>query len=330
MFYHDKLTQYHVRVDNPSPLYAKMLQQGLGGIEGEIRVMLQYLFQAWNSRGAVKYRDMLLETGTEEAGHVEMYATAIALNLDASPAPVQEAAAKSNPMIAAVMGGMSPRQFLSGGMGAVCQDSEGNPFSGSWVVSSGNIAADMFSNTNAEATGIALACRLNEMTDDAGMKDMFTYLIARDVMHQQQWLAVIEELGGYQGQLPIPNSFPHSEEMTKYSHTFFSTAIDGIEPPQGRWTSGPSLDGKGQYSVEKLRPMGEEPQLAAPIPQAYAQVEQMQGGRERVAQKGGTHSGVGDPTGTSSSAIKARLDKYIGDIAADITRPGGTGGASGL
>jgi len=40
MFYHDKRTQYTVRVDNPSPLYAKMLQQALGGIEGEIRVMM--------------------------------------------------------------------------------------------------------------------------------------------------------------------------------------------------------------------------------------------------------------------------------------------------
>ena len=292
MFYHDKCTQYTVRVDNPNPLYAKMLQQALGGIEGEIRVMMQYLFQAWNSRGPAKYRDMLLETGTEEMGHVEMYATAIALNLEGSPAVTQESAARQNPMVAAVMGGMSPRQYLSGGMGALCADSEGNPFNGSWVVSSGNIAADMFSNTNAEATGIALACRLYEMTDDAGMKDMLKYLIARDVMHQQQWLAVIEELGGYTGQLPIPNSFDHSQEMTKFSHAFFSTAIDGIEPPQGRWTSGPSLDGKGEYSVMRLVAMGEEPQLAPPIPQAFAQREQMEGGKQRVASMGGTTGGT--------------------------------------
>ena len=286
MFYHDKKTQYTVRVTKPNPLFAKMLQQGLGGIEGEIRVCLQYLFQAWNSRGPAKYRDMLLETGTEEMGHVEMYATAIALNLEGSPAIVQEAAAKQSPMVAAIMGGMSPRQYLSGGMGALAADSEGVPFSGSWVVSSGNIAADMLSNANAEATGIALACRLNEMTDDPGMKDMFRYLIARDVMHQQQWLAVIEELGGYKQQLPIPNSFEHSEEMTKYSHTFFSTAIDGIAPPEGRWTSGPSLDGKGEYNVQVLRAMGEEPQLAPPIPEAYAQLEEMQGGQARVAAYG--------------------------------------------
>jgi Mn-containing catalase len=331
MFYHDKRTQYTVRVEQPNPLYAKMLQQGLGGIEGEIRVMLQYLFQAWNSRGASKYRDMLLETGTEEMGHVEMYATAIALNLEGSPAATQEEAARKNPLVAAVMGGMSPRQYLSAGMGAVCQDSEGNPFNGSWVVGSGNIAADMFSNTNAEATGIALACRLYEMTDDPGMKDMLKYLIARDVMHQQQWLAVIEELGGFQGQLPIPNSFDHSQEMTKFSHAFFSTAIDGIDPPEGRWTSGPSLDGKGEYTVMRLRPMGEEPQLAPPIPQAFAQVEQMQGGKDRVANHGASSQGMaaGGSAGTlGSEGIGARVKDALSTMANDVTGRGRESGTT--
>lgn len=105
---------------------------------------------------------------------------------------------------------------------------------------SGNIAADMYANVTAEATGCALATRLFSMTD-AGMKDMLRFLIARDTMHQQQWLAVIEELGGYEGVLPIPNSFPQSEELQEVSYSFFSTAVDGIEPPQGRGTqAGPA------------------------------------------------------------------------------------------
>ena len=72
MFYHDGKLQYRVRVDKPNPQFAKMLQQAIGGIEGEMRVCMQYLFQAWNSRGPQKYRDMLLETGTEEIAHIEM------------------------------------------------------------------------------------------------------------------------------------------------------------------------------------------------------------------------------------------------------------------
>jgi len=73
MFYHDNKLQYTVRVDTPNPLFARMLQQAIGGVEGEIRVALQYLFQAWGARGPVKYRDMLLETGTEEIGHIEIW-----------------------------------------------------------------------------------------------------------------------------------------------------------------------------------------------------------------------------------------------------------------
>lgn len=66
MFYHDNNLQYKVRIDKPNRAFAKLLQQAIGGIEEEIRVCLQYLFQAWGNRGPNKYRDMLLDTGTEE------------------------------------------------------------------------------------------------------------------------------------------------------------------------------------------------------------------------------------------------------------------------
>lgn len=283
MFYHDKQLQYTVRVDTPNPLFAKMLQQAIGGVEGEIRVMMQYLFQAWGNRGPTKYRDLLLETGTEEIGHIEMLATAVAMNLEGSPAVVQEQAAKANPMIAAIMGGMDARQYLSAGMAALPNDANGVPFDASHVYASGNIVADMYANVAAEATGRVLATRLFEMTDDPGMKDMLRFLIARDTMHQQQWLAVIEELGGHQGALPIPNSFPQSEELQEVSYTFFSTAVNDIAPPQGRWSSGPSLDGRSEFTTRPLKPMGQEPQLAPPIPQAHAQTEQMMGAAGGVA-----------------------------------------------
>ena len=322
MFYHDKRLQFPVRVDSPDPIFAKMLQQALGGSDGEIRVVLQYLFQASNNRGPAKYRDMLLETCTEDMGHAEMLATAIALNLEGSPAATQEAAARDNPMVAAVMGGMSPRAYLSGGMGALCADSEGNPFDGSWVMSSGNIAADMFANATGEATNACVLGRLSAMTDDPGMKRMLGYLMSRDVMHQQQWLAVIEELGGYRNALPIPNSFDHGQELTQYSRTFFSTAVDGIEPPQGRWTSGPSLDGKGEYRTERLRAMGEEPRLAPPIPQAFAQREQMEDGRQRVGNA--DTGGAADDTG--SDGVLSRSASGVRHVVEDLTGSRGHGG----
>ena len=46
MLYHDKRLQYPVRVETPDPQFARMLQQAIGGVEGEIRVAMQYFFQA--------------------------------------------------------------------------------------------------------------------------------------------------------------------------------------------------------------------------------------------------------------------------------------------
>ncbi len=41
MFYQDNRLQYPVRVENPNPVFAKALQQAIGGVEGEIRVAMQ-------------------------------------------------------------------------------------------------------------------------------------------------------------------------------------------------------------------------------------------------------------------------------------------------
>jgi len=278
MFYHDNNLQYPVRVDTPNPAFARMLQQAIGGVEGEIRVMLQYLFQAFGARGPIKYRDMLLETGTEEIGHVQMLCTAVALNLEGAPTQLQDQAAQ-NPLVAAVLGGMDPRQYLSAGFAALASDANGVPFDGSHVYASGNIAADMYSNITAEATGRALATRLYNMTDDAGMKDMLSFLIARDTMHQQQWLAVLAELQEQGDVLPIPNSFPQSLENQEVNYLFLGTHIDPNAPiPQGRWSEGMSLDGKGQFSAGRAMPMGQEPVLAPPRPDGFAQTQQMQDG----------------------------------------------------
>jgi len=283
MFYFDKRLQYPVKVENPDPIYARMLQQAIGGVEGEIRVCMQYFFQGWGARGpTTKYRDMLLNTATEEMGHIEMLATAVALNLENAPTALQEEGAADG-VVGAVMGGgnarhtiegMLHRHVLSTGMAAFPANCEGVPFDMSHIYASGNLAADMYCNVAAESTGRVLAVRLYNAAHDAGMKDMLHYMIARDTMHQQQWLAVIEELGGHQGALPIPNSFPQEKEDSENAYNFYVSSVDGTTP-EGRWTKGPSLDGKGTYTVFKNKPLGEEPVLGPARPDSGAQTEQM-------------------------------------------------------
>ena len=283
MFFNDKRLQYPVKVETPNPLFARQLQQAIGGIEGEIRVCMQYFFQAWGARGpTTKYRDMLLNTATEELGHIEMLATAVALNLETAPVTAQEDAA-SDGIVASIMGGgdtkgvigaMLQRHVLSTGLAAFPANSDGVPFDMSHIYASGNLAADMYCNVAAETTGRVLAVRLYNAATDPGMKDMLSFLIARDTMHQQQWLAVIEELGGKTA-LPIPNSFDQTKEAQKYSYAFFGSAADGTPPTAGRWTDGPSLDGRGQFSVMQNAPLGQEPVLGPARPDSAAQTEQM-------------------------------------------------------
>lgn len=283
MYYHDKRLQYPVRVEKPDPIFARQLQQAIGGVEGEIRVCLQYFFQAWGSRGPDnKYRDLLLHTATEEIGHVEMLATAVALNLQDAPLAAQEEGA-ADKVVGAVMGGESARQVMEGmlqrhllstGLAAFPANSDGVPFDCSHIYASGNLAADMYCNVAAEATGRTLAVRLFNSTSDPGMRDMLHFMIARDTMHQQQWLAVIEELGGA-ATLPIPNSFDQRQEHQRFSYFMMGTARDGSPPPEGRFSSGPTPDGRGEFYAGHFEPLGEEPELGPARPLSGAQSQQI-------------------------------------------------------
>ncbi|MEX0780404.1 MAG: manganese catalase family protein [Balneolales bacterium] len=273
MFYHDSKLQYKVEVEKPNPHFARMLQQAIGGIEGEIRVCLQYLFQSWGCRGEKKYRDLLLETGTEEISHIEMLSTAVALNLEEALHETKQNMS-AHPVMGAMMAGMDSRHILSSGLAALASDSNGVPFSGSWIVSTGNLAADMYANITAESSGRLLATRLYEMTEDAGMKDMLSFLIARDTMHQNQYAAVLDELKQQGDVLPIPNSFPQSMENQDFNYTFVSTQVDGDPEPLARWTSGTSIDGKGEFKYNRMKPLGGEPNLKPLRADLHAQNEE--------------------------------------------------------
>ncbi|HEY0786513.1 MAG TPA: manganese catalase family protein, partial [Acidobacteriaceae bacterium] len=144
---------------------------------------------------------------------------------------------------------------------------------------------DMYANVAAEATGRALAVRLYNATDDPGMKDMLSFNIARDTMHQQQWLAVLEELGP--SHLPVPNSFPQSKENSEFAYNFLITATDGpgtqVNQP---WTSGPTPDGKSTFTSSLAQPLGPIPDLGFARPDTFGQKEQAIGTPTGVVEKG--------------------------------------------
>lgn len=214
-----------------------------------------------------------MNTATEELGHIEMLATAVALNLEGASLAAKEEMAM-DPVASLALTGTNMKNLLSSGFSAMPVDSDGVPFDMSHIYATGNIAADMAANVAAESSGRVLAVRLYNMTDDAGMKDMLSYLIARDTMHQNQWLAALEELGGVENVFPIPNSFPQEQEKTDFSYQYLGFKIQGEPPLAGRWTEGPSPDGKGEFNSVNFSPLGDEPNLGPANAAAGAQREQ--------------------------------------------------------
>ena len=265
MFFHDEPLQYEVEVEEPDPYFAKMLQQAIGGAEGEMRVSLQYMFQAFAvPREKSEYRELLMETAAEELGHIEMLATAVSKNLQgAREEQIEEV--RNDPVISAMLEGGQPRQALSAGLHAMPVDSNGTPFSGAMVVASGNLAADMYANVMAESTGRLLATRLYEMTDDPGMNDMLEYLIARDTMHQNQWHAALETMDDHR---PVPASFDQEKENQDVNYQFMSTYKNDREDPGRRWTQGASPDGEGDFSFG-YQPGNDSPDLDEMIDEMY-------------------------------------------------------------
>ncbi|AST91838.1 MULTISPECIES: manganese catalase family protein [Sutcliffiella] len=268
MFYHVKELQYRAKPERPDPVYAKKLQEILGGQFGEISVAMQYLFQGWNtSRGLEKYRDLLMDTGTEELAHIEMLSTMIARLLDKAPVKDQEHAAK-NPVIEAIMGGMNPQHAIVSGLGAMPVNSVGVPWNAGYIVASGNLLADFRANLNAESQGRLQAVRLYEMTEDRGVKDMLSWLIARDTAHQNQWMAAIAELEAQEGRV-VPNTFPRELQKQEVAYAFMNLSA-GEESSTGRWASGKSMDSMGVFQyVQHPVPFAKKPTIPPAPPSLH-------------------------------------------------------------
>jgi Mn-containing catalase len=279
MFSHNRRMQYHAKPDKPDPIFARQLQEVIGGQWGEMSVMITYLFQGWNCRGPMKYKDMILDIGTEEIGHVEMLATMVARLLEKSPVEAQENAAKDSIMGAifggsrvedAILAGMNPQHAIVTGGGAAPTDSVGYPWNARYTIASGNLLADFRFNVTAESQGRLQVARLWALTDDRGVKDMLSFLLARDTMHQNQWLAAIAELEADGLEMtPCPSTFPQEKELTEVSYDFMNFS-DGTESSEGGWAAGPAPDGRGEFRyVSTPEAIGEAPELGMTDPRLH-------------------------------------------------------------
>ena len=78
MFKHEKMLFHPVEVEHSNPQYAVLLQEQLGGGNGELKATLQYMSQSFRIKDP-KIKDLFLDIAAEELGHMEMVAQTINL-----------------------------------------------------------------------------------------------------------------------------------------------------------------------------------------------------------------------------------------------------------
>jgi Mn-containing catalase len=267
MFTHVHELQFEAKPDAPDPAFARRFQEVLGGKWGEMTVAMQYLFQGWNCRLPGKYKDMLLDIGTEELAHVEMITTCIDRLLDVSPLAEDEAKGSS---LKADWATSNPQHQIENGGGAYPKDSNGTPWSGAFVTASGNLYADFMLNATAEMQGRLQVARLFHMTDDQGVRNLIRFLVTRDHMHQMQWLRALEELksDGLDG-IPVPEAFDLDQEYDAFARLYVH-ASDGPNAVDGAWANGEAFDGRGVITIEETPVAhGDRPTLPPGDPRLY-------------------------------------------------------------
>ena len=139
MFYHvQSLNQSYCRRTNRILQQPMHYRKVLGGQFGEMRTMMQYLFQSFNFRGdAAPYLDLIQGIGIEEISHVELISKTISHLLDGAPGyngkKFDTPGKGGKPVMDMAKEQKNPHHFIVGAQGALPVDAAGNPWSGSYV-----------------------------------------------------------------------------------------------------------------------------------------------------------------------------------------------------
>ena len=210
MFYHIQQLINPIVDDEPDPSAANALQEGLGGQFGEMRTMMQYLFQSFNFRGDGKaYLDLIQGIGVEEISHVELITKTISKLLDGAPGyngkRFDVPGKGGDATLDMAKEQKNPHHFIVGAQAALPVDAAGNPWSGSYVHANGNLVLDLLDNLVLESTGRLQKCRIYQMSDNKTLRATVSFLIARDEAHEMAFAKALETLGvDWKKILPIP------------------------------------------------------------------------------------------------------------------------------
>ena len=169
MFKHEKMLFHPVRVEKPNPQYAALLQEQMGGGNGELKAAMQYMSQSFRVKDQA-IKDLFMDIAAEELGHLEMVASTINMlngdELDAS-------GVKSGEIETHVLLGLNPGLI----------NASGYSWTGDYVTVTGDLCADLLSNIASEQRAKVVYQYLYRQIDDKYVKETIDFLLNREEAH---------------------------------------------------------------------------------------------------------------------------------------------------
>ena len=181
----------------PDPAGAAAVQELMGGRFGEMSTFMNYTFQSFNFRnrqGARPFYDLIANIAGEEFGHIELVAVAINTMLTGASPTDGDRGAKAS--LAPLKGVGNPHHFLVGGQGALPQNSQGRPWTGDYVFSSGDLVEDLTHNFFLETGARNNKLKVYEMVEHPAARALTGYLLVRGGVHQVAYARALEHLTG--------------------------------------------------------------------------------------------------------------------------------------
>lgn len=173
MFKHEKELFHPVAVERPNPQYAALLQEQLGGGNGELKAALQYMSQSFRIKDP-KIKDLFLDIAAEELGHLEMIAQTINLlnghDVDASQVNAGEIQTH-------VQLGLNPGLI----------NASGYSWTGDYVTVTGDLCADLLSNIASEQRAKVVYEYLYRQIRDKKVRETIDFLLNREEAHNQMF-----------------------------------------------------------------------------------------------------------------------------------------------
>lgn len=173
MFKHEKELFHPVGIERPNPQYAVLLQEQLGGGNGELKSALQYLSQSFRIRDP-EIKDLFLDIAAEELGHMEMVGQTIHL---LNGHDVDVSAVGAGEIQTHVLLGLNPGLI----------NASGYSWTGDYVTVTGDLCADLLSDIASEQRAKVVYEYLYRQIEDKKVRETIDFLLNREEAHNQMF-----------------------------------------------------------------------------------------------------------------------------------------------